>query len=210
MKNNLFPIAKEGWKFIGFSVLAVIIFSIIGFEFLQFLSFLAIIFFAFVFRNPERQTPEFEQNSVVSPVDGVILSIEEITNSEYAYKVEIESSYLNVSILRIPLSSSVKTFNIQRGSRLSRFDKLAQKINEKAEIVFEDKQSNMVKVEHVLKRSFNDIQVGVIEAQNSLQGARYGVMINGITTLYLPQNFRLNVSVGNELKASETLIGYFS
>lgn len=210
MKSNLFPIAKEGWKFIGFSALAVIIFSILDLDFLKLLSFLAIFFFAFVFRNPEREAPSFQDNSVVSPVDGVILSIEEIFNSEYAYKVEIDSNYLNVAVLRAPLSSSIKSVNVQRGSRLSKIDKLMRKINEKSEIVFEDKEAHKIKVVHTLGVSFDELQIAAQEAKKISQGSRYGVMVNGITAIYLPQNFRLNVTLGNEVKASETLIGYFS
>lgn len=48
-------------------------------------------------------------------------------------------------------------------------------------------------------------------AKESLkQASRYGFISNATTTIYLPQNFRVNVAVGSELKGSETLIGYFS
>lgn len=210
MKNNLFLIAKEGWKFIGFSFLALLIFSALGLESLNILSFVAILFFAFVFRNPERETPSFQENSLVSPVDGVIVSIEELSNSEYAYEVKIDSGYFDVSVLRAPLSASVKVLHIQKGAKLSDEEKLAQKINEKAEIIFEDKESNKVKIEHLLKRSFDDIQIGIAEAQNISQGSRYGVMVDGVTSIFLPQNFRLNIAINNRVKGSETLIGYFS
>jgi len=210
MKNNLFPIAKEGWKFIGFSIFALVLFNILDLDFLGLLSFLAMLFFIFVFRNPEREAPSFQSNSVVSPVDGEIVSIEEIMDLDYAYKVEIDSSYFNVSVLRTPLSSSVKSLNIQRGSRLSKNNKLMQQINEKAEIIFEDNEGNRLKLVHVLKRSFDSININATESKYFLQGSRYGLMLDGITTIYLPQNFRLNITIGNEVKASETLIGYFS
>jgi len=35
-------------------------------------------------------------------------------------------------------------------------------------------------------------------------------MMSGISELYLPKNFRLNISQGDEVKASQTLLGYFS
>jgi len=53
------------------------------------------------------------------------------------------------------------------------------------------------------------IEVESLKPHSLYQGARYGVMVNGITTLYLPENFRLNISTNDELTASETLIGYF-
>lgn len=210
MRNNLFPIAKEGWNFIGYSALAFVVFSIFDFDFFEFISFLAIIFFIFVYRNPEREMPTFQESSVVSPVDGVVSSIEEIEDEEYAYKIEVSSSYLDVSVLRVPMNSTLKSFSIKHGARLSQFDSLAKNINENVQLIFEDANSNKVKVSHMLKQSFDGIKVGIIENQKLSQASRYGVMVNGVTTIYLPQNFRLNISVGNELKASETLIGYFS
>ena len=210
MRNNLLPIAKEGWNYILCSLGAFLIFTILDLEFLQFFSFLALIFFLFVFRNPERLTPIFAKNSVVSPVDGVILSIEELQEHEYAYKIECDSSYLNISLLRTPLNSTIKSVNFQKGARLSKFSPLSKDINENYELVFEDENANMVKVTHMLKQSFKSIDIDAIISQKLTQGARYGLMVNGITTIYLPQNFRLNVSVSQKVNASESLIGYFS
>jgi len=210
MNNNLLPIAKEGFSRIGFTILAFIIFAIFDFEILEFISFVALLFFIFAYRNPERMTPVFEQMSVVSPVDGTLLSIEELSDDEYAYKLEINSSYLNVSLLRTPLNSNIKEIDIKHGARLPYEAPLAKDLNERVELIFQDANDNNVKISHMLKQSFDDIKLDAITKQNVVQGSRYGLMVNGITTIYLPQNFRLNVSVGQELSASETLIGYFS
>jgi len=210
MNNNLLPIAKEGFSRIGFTILAFIIFAFLDLELLEFISFLALVFFIYVYRNPERMIPNFEQMSVISPVDGVLLSIEELENEEYAYKLEINSSYLNVSLLRTPLSSFVKNVNIKHGARLSHISSLSRDINERVELIFQDSHENRIKVTHMLKQSFDDIKLDVITKQNLVQGSRYGLMVNGITTLYLPQNFRVNVSIGQELNASQSLVGYFT
>ena len=210
MKSNLFPVAKEGWKFIGYAVLAGFIFSMLDLGVFEFFSFVAVVFFIFVFRNPEREAPPFQSDSVVSPVDGVVLSMEELRDPEYAYKITIDSNYLNVSLLRAPLGASVKSLNIKKGARLQKSSELLKKLNSQTEIVFEDYQANKLKVEHILKRSFDEIRLDIIENQEIRQGVRYGIMVNGMTVIYLPQNFRLNITVGNELKASESLIGYFS
>ncbi|MBU0721158.1 phosphatidylserine decarboxylase [bacterium] len=210
MRSNLFPIAKEGWNLIGFSFFAFIVFSIIDLDILQFLSLLAIVFLVFVYRNPERMVSIFEKNSVVSPVDGVVSSIEELENSKYAYRLVIDSSYLDVPVLRVPLTSSVKSVDKKHGTRLSAASALSNKLNENVELVFEDESSNKIKLVHMSKQSFDGISINAIQSQKFLQGNRYGVMINGMTYIYLPQNFRLNVNVGNEIIGSETLIGYFS
>jgi phosphatidylserine decarboxylase len=212
MKNNLLPVAKEGWNYLIFSVAALLLFILLDLDFLQFIAFLTTLFFLFVFRNPERQNMLYQENSVVSPVDGKVVSIEELDSKEnYAYKIEVESSYLNVSLLRAPFTSLLKDISIYRGARLSSIYPLSKDINENVELIFVDKKSsNKIKVTHRLKQSFKAIDIDIIKAQNILQGSRYGFMLNGVTTLYLPSNFRLNISVGNELAASESLIGYFT
>jgi phosphatidylserine decarboxylase len=212
MKNNLLPIAKEGWNFLALSLLLMLVFTFLNLDFLQFFAFLATLFFIFVFRNPERQNMLYQENSVVSPVDGTVVSIEELDSEEdYAYKIEIDSSYLNVSLLRVPFTSTLDHVDLYRGTRLSHMNSLSKTLNENAVLVFSNINSNnKVKITHLLKQSFKGIDLDAVKSQNLQQGARYGLMVNGITTLYLPHNFRLNITLGAELIACESLLGYFT
>lgn len=210
MRSNLLPVAKEGWNYIIGAVLSLIVFSFLNLTILYFFSFLATVFLIFVFRNPERENLLYQENSVVSPVDGTVVSIEEFKDGKYAYKVSIDTSYLNVSLLRVPFTSSIYSIKKQNGARLPSLSSLSKNLNENLELVFSDKNSNSIKIVHRLKQSFIGIETEAIKSQNFLQGSRYGLMVNGITTLYLPQNFRLNISIGSELTASETLVGYFT
>ena len=210
MSSNLLPIAKEGFIRIGMAFFAFTFFTIFDLDFFEFISFLVGVFLLYVYRNPERISPTFEAKSVVSPVDGTVISIKELVNSEYAYMIEIDSSYLDVSLLRSPLSASVKFLDIKHGAKLSKDSQLAKDLNERVEIVFEDSFNNSIKVKHMLKQSFDTIKIDLDTKQNTLQGTRYGLMINGITTIYLSQNFRVNISVGQEVNASQSLVGYFS
>lgn len=210
MKSNLFPVAKEGINYIGIAFFAFVVFSFLDMDFLEFVSFLVILFFIFVFRNPERENKIFQDSSVTSPVDGVVSSIEEIDDDKYGYKVNIDSSYFNVSLLRVPMTSTITQAKLHRGTRLSSLSHLAKLTNEYAELIFTDKNSNSVKVVHRLNRSFKSIDMDAKESKDVYNGTRYGLMIDGTTTIYLPKNFRLNVSVGSHLVASEELIGYFT
>ena len=212
MNNNLLPIAKEGWSYVAISFLLFFIFALIDLDFLKFLAFFSTLFFIFVFRNPERQNMLYQENSVVSPIDGSVTNIEELeNNSDYAYKITVEGSYLAVSLLRVPFASSLEEIEVYRGARLSSVSSLSKDINENAKLIFKDKNSsNKMKVVHRLKQSFKSIDIDIIKAQNLQQGSRYGLMVDGITTLYLPHNFRLNIGLGGELIASETLVGYFT
>jgi phosphatidylserine decarboxylase len=210
MRTNLLPIAKEGIKYIFCSLMFFVLFGFLDFDFLQFFTFIATIFFIYVFRNPERELPSFQDGSVVAPCDGTISSIEELKDDEYAYKVNIDGSFFNVSLLRVPLTSTLEKVEVLRGARISKFNALYVDLNENATLIFKDSANNTLKVKHTLKQGFKPLDISMIQARKLNQGSRYGVMVNGITTLYLPKNFRLSVSVGAEINASQTLIGYFT
>ena len=154
--------------------------------------------------------PFFQPNSVVAPADGVVTTIQELEDSEYAYKIDIESSYFNIGVLRFPMDAKVETVTVVKGSRAVKNSKLFPLLNEYAELVFVNNADNKVKVLHRLKKSFAPIDIDLVQNQELMQRARYGTMINGVTSIYLKSNFRVNVSVGQQTSASETLIGYFS
>ncbi len=210
MRANLLPVAKEGWKYISSSFALVIFFFVLDFDFLSFLSALLLLTFIYSFRNPERQLPMFEKLSVVSPSDGIVKAIVELEDCVYAYRIDIESSSLDVGVLRVPLNATLESIVKYNGTRVSKDSKLFSDTNENIELVFVDENANRLKITHTLKQSFSPLSINIIKSQNLHQTARYGLMLNGITSIYLPNNFRLNINVGNELKASESLIGYFS
>ena len=210
MKNNLLPLAKEGFNYLFFSLFLSFFFFLLDFDFLAFFMFCVSLLIGFFFRNPERELSVFEAASVLSPVDGIVESIVELESDVYAYKVEIQSSCKDVGVLRVPAHATVSKMIKENGARVSQNSKLFTSLNENARITFTTKEGNSFEVLHRLKQSFVPLNIELVEAQNIVQTTRYGMMLNGFTTIYLPQNFRLNISVGSELKASESLMGYFS
>jgi phosphatidylserine decarboxylase len=210
MKNNLFPIAQSGIKYVSVSAAIFVLCFLLDLDLFTLIAFLVTFALGFAFRNPERELPAFEQGSVVSPVDGVVTSIESIEDENFAYKVKIDTTCLDVGVLRVPMASKLQSTQHYHGSRLSNEIHLHQEINENAILLFEDSNKNLVKIHHRLKQSFAPIFIDIIEAQELRQGTRYGVQINGTTTIFLPKNFRVNVSVGNQLQGSQSLLGYLS
>lgn len=210
INKNLLPIAKYGFtKILSFLGLLLIL-LILDCELLSFISFVIVLILVYTYRNPEREVSVFEKNSILSPVDAKVTAIEELQNDKYAYKIVLDSRLSDVAILRAPISAKIVQSDVQYGARLSRDNKLADLLNENALIVFEDENDNKISITHCLKQSFEDIILDVNTKTSVGQGSRYGFMLNGETTIYLPDNFRANINVGDELKASQSLIGYFS
>ena len=210
MNKNLLPIAKEAFSYIGISFLATIFFTIIDFDILAFISFMIFISLVYIFRNPERELTHLDSNAIISPVDGVVRTIEECNDSEYSYKIEIEGRCRDVSLLRIPMHTVVENISKFNGTRVSKESKLFENLNEQATITFKDIDNNRLKIEFMLKNSFAPITIDLIKGQEVQKAQRFGLMLNGMTTLYLPRNCRVDLAIGNELKASESLIAYFS
>ncbi len=210
MQSNLLPLAKEGIPYFLSSVLLLVLALVFDLDFLSFIFLCSTLFIAYSFRNPERALCTLESTSFLSPVDGIVQSIQELENHQYAYKIEIQSGYTDVSVLRAPSNATVSKFIKRNGTRTSKNSKLFEILNENIEIHFTTNEDNTFKVVHRLQRSFAPLFIDLDDTQKLLQTARYGLMLNGLTTIYLPQNFRVNITIGSELKASESLMGYFS
>jgi len=210
MNYNILPIASAGFKYIASSIFAFILFTFLDFNFLALSSFTLIFIFLYLYRNPEREFEIYEQYSFLSPADGEILSIEELKNdADYAYKIEIQSNYKDLSILRVPFDATLTSVVATQGTHLSHNSKLSSKLNESLELVFNDASSRKTKIMHQVGRSFDTIHINVMEDRILRQTNRYGFLLNGTITIYTPKNFRLNVHAGNKLYAANSILGYF-
>ena len=211
MHKNLYPITKEGFIPLSIAIVVTVVLMLLDLELLTFFSFVVTLFIAYSFRNPERELLSLEEGAVVAPCDGRVLAIDTLdAGNSFAYRVEIEGSYSDVSLLRAVSDATVTDISLLKGTRMPKSSKLFSDLNESAVITFSDKNENSFQVKHQLKRSFFPLSIDLNVGEKVQHSARYGVANNAITTLYLPANFTLNVSVGQELKAVESLMGYFS
>lgn len=206
--SNLFPISREGWTYIGYSIVLFLLLGFLDLEFLQFFSFLLVMFFLYVYRNPERQMPAFEKGGVVSPVDGRVIDIKE--DSTGVVSLKFDSSYHDVSVLRVPLESKVKSLEMQKGATLSKNSPKSDILNEKLSIYLEGSKRRVIKLTHKSVLNFSPIAYDLTESEKLIQGSRYGVMPKGITEIVFPKGTKVNVQVGTEVKACESVIAYLS
>lgn len=209
LKSDLFPISQIGLKYMAYSFAFFTLCVILDFDIFALISFIFIFIFASIYRNPERELNIFEKNSFLSPIDGEVIAITEIEDENYLYKISVDNSYLNVAVLRAPYDSKLESISIQKGARLSLSSPLAQSLNENVALVLSNANASKVKIKHIVKQSITTFDITIKASQFMHQTARYGTMPNGITEMYIPRNFRLNINLGNKLRASQTLIGYF-
>ena len=210
MKSNLFIIAQNGWRAIGLSFVIFVFLYLFDFDFLATLAFLFTLFLLFIYRNPERQIATHDDKSILAPIDGTVKKIESLKDNEYAYMIEVESSYAEVGVLRAPVDAKIMKINLTKGSRLAKFSPLFEKLNESAEVIFQKSDGNKIRIVHRLKRSIVPLDINFYEGEEIAAAARYAYMIDGVAYIYLESDVRINVTVGQKIEAAQTLLAYSS
>lgn len=131
----------DGWRFVGPAcALAIVcwvagwwvgnrVLLTIGLVFVVFAGF-----FAYFFRDPERQPPAGE-GWIVSPADGRVLSVE--TDADGRRRIAIFLSVFDVHVNRAPIAGIVESVDYRPGRFFKAFDPRASKENEQAVMVID-------------------------------------------------------------------------
>ncbi|HIE06652.1 MAG TPA: phosphatidylserine decarboxylase family protein [Desulfarculaceae bacterium] len=217
MKFSELPVIKiinpEGHRWvIGFG-LATIIFFLIGWSWLWVPTLVLMLFCGSFFRDPER-FPPLKEGSVVSPADGRVLSVMEVYGPELAgieksTKVSIFMSVFNVHVNRSPAAGRVLDTHYKAGKFFSaNLDKAAEE-NERNLVVIEDDQQRRIAFIQIAGLIARRIVCFVKPDDRLEKGERFGLIRFGSRVdLYLPTNTEIDISVGQHVKAGETIIGY--
>ncbi len=217
MKFSSLPIMDrihpEGHSWvIGFG-LATIIFFLLGWGWFWKLTLILAVFCGSFFRDPERFAP-LKEGSVVSPADGRVLSVTEVDGPELAgmkesIKISIFMSVFNVHVNRSPATGRVLDIHYKAGKFFSaNLDKAADE-NERNLVVIEDDQQRRIAFIQIAGLIARRI-VCFVEPDDRLEkGERFGLIRFGSRVdLYLPTDTEIDVSVGQHVKAGESIIGY--
>lgn len=210
MKNSTTTelIAKEGWKYLFFT--GVLFVLSLVFTLLPWVFLLIFLFTIYLFRNPERLYVESDDMAILSVCDGVVTNIskDKDDNLDDCIKVEIRKSLLEVAILRSPASMDVVSNRTRHGLFLPTDTTLSKKLSQRVSL--ECRSGN--------RQLFININAGLFarkielfKIESSLKsGQRFGLLIDGSVELYLPLDSIIKVSVGERVKAGESLLGYFA
>lgn len=208
--NDTFLLSRRGWLVLAVVGTLLLFFGMTGLHMFQFLFGALFIALLMIYRNPERNSSINEENSIVSVMDGVVMSVEETVIDEQAMtKVTVLNGLWDVSMLRFPFDGKAGGYRIRRGASLPLYHPLAAELNEKAVLSFENGNGNQIYLEHLSEKSCFPIQIDLDEGTRIKEGTRYGFMAKGRSTMYIPSSVKVTVNVGSHLKAGETLIGNF-
>lgn len=212
MKQNHWPIAKDGLFFLIPAVLLTVILGIIGWKVWMSLGILLSLFIAYFFRNPKRVIPNL-QNIVLSPADGKIVYVGECEENYYlkekALRVSIFMSLFDVHINRVPFSGKVLKMNYNPGRFLPANVEKASLLNEQNALILETEDRFKILLIQiagfVARRIVCYAKVGDLLRKGEIFGLiRFGSRVD----LYLPPEIKPIVRLGQHVKGGESIIGY--
>ncbi|MBT3177132.1 MAG: phosphatidylserine decarboxylase family protein [Desulfobacula sp.] len=208
----ILPIAQPGLKFILITILFTGMLFYFGWILSAWIFFAVTLFICWFFRDPDRAAPE-EENCLISPADGKIIILEKQGQCDYlkgpCIKVSIFMNVFNVHVNRIPFNGKVQKVEYHPGKFMNAsFDK-ASSHNERNALMIrtdDDKSFAVVQIAGLVARRIVNC---VKEGETVKKGDRYGMIQFGSRLdLYLPEDFKIAVKIGEKTKAGSTIIGY--
>jgi phosphatidylserine decarboxylase len=212
MKQNQWPIAKEGLPFLIPVVLLTVTLGIMGWEVWMSLGILFSLFVAYFFRNPRREIPNL-QNIVISPADGRIIYVGECEEGRFlkekALKVSIFMSLFDVHLNRAPISGKVLERNYLPGRFLVANVEKSSLLNEQNAVILETEDRMKILLIQIAGFVARRIVCYAKTGDTLRRGEIFGLIRFGSRVdLYLPPAVKPIVRVGQHVKGGESIIGY--
>lgn len=210
---------KEGAKIILIATVIVTAWILLADEFvsinwlrmtIQIIGLIFLILILQFFRNPKRITPTSDQ-FIIAPVDGKVVVIEEVFESEYfkdkRLQVSIFMSPINVHVTRYALSGKVNFSKYHPGKYLVAWHPKASTENERTTVVIENKIFGEILYRQIAgalaRRIINYAQEGMPVVQGTDAGfIKFGSRVD----LFLPIGTPIKVQLNQTVKGGETIV----
>lgn len=165
------------------------------------------------FRNPKRHT-KLDDTTVVSPVDGKVVVIEEVEETEYfkdkRLQVSIFMSPLNVHVTRYPIGGKVLFSKYHPGKYLVAWHPKSSEENERTTIVVENSTVGKVLYRQIAGALARRIVNYAKTDQNVIQGSDAGfIKFGSRVDVFLPLNTDVQVQLNQKVKGGESIIAAF-
>jgi len=166
------------------------------------------------FRVPNR-TCVYGENDIMCPADGKVVVIEEVEESEYfndrRIQVSIFMSPLNVHANYNPISGIVKYVKYHQGLFLVAWHPKSSTDNERSTMVIEHASGKEVLFRQIAGAVARRICYYLNVNQSVKTGDEFGfIKFGSRIDLFLPINSKINVKIGDVVKAKLTKIGELS
>ena len=162
------------------------------------------------FRNPKRNT-QIDDAHVVSPVDGKVVVIQEVQESEYfkdkRLQVSVFMSPVNVHVTRYPIGGKVLFSKYHPGKYLVAWHPKSSEKNERTTVVVENSKFGKVLYRQIAGFLARRIVNYAKKDQNVVQGNDAGfIKFGSRVDLFLPLGTKLDIKLNQKVRGGETVI----
>ncbi|MDD4241672.1 MAG: phosphatidylserine decarboxylase family protein [Smithellaceae bacterium] len=213
MKHNSI-IAHEGIPFILLSLVFTILAAFFCVVWLTVLLAVLTVFIVCFFRNPERSYQP-KDKLVISPADGKILKIEDVsvdgTIAGRFKKISIFMNVFNVHVNRAPYGGKIEKIGYHKGKFLSANLDKASVENERNEVLIRAEDGRAIWVVQIAGLIARRIVCWTNEGADIQKGERFGLIRFGSRVeVFLPPDSKVIVQPGDKVRAGQTPLGYLS
>jgi phosphatidylserine decarboxylase len=210
---------KEGYKIITITFIIVIAIILSVERFIDIIwitksiQVFAIVFLIIVlqfFRNPKR-VAVLDDNTIIAPVDGKVVVIEEVEEPEYfkdkRLQISIFMSPINVHVTRYAMSGIIKYSKYHPGKYLVAWHPKASTENERTTIVIDNSSIGEILYRQIAGALAKRIVNYAKEGENVVQGTDAGfIKFGSRVDVYLPIGTKVNVKLGDKVKGGVQVI----
>ena len=209
--QSAYPIARPGYSFIGAAAFTTFVFALLELIIPALLGLATTFFIIYFFRDPDRTVPN-GGGLVVSPADGKVVAAGTVENSTYyegtCRKISVFMSVFNVHVNRMPCKGKVKKIIYNPGKFFSANLDKASKENEQNAVYLETEDGKEICTVQIAGLIARRIICRVQEGDEVDRGQRFGMICFGSRLdIYLPKDSKLNVAVGDIVKAGTSVLG---
>ncbi|WP_277632697.1 phosphatidylserine decarboxylase family protein [Avrilella dinanensis] len=163
------------------------------------------------FRNPNREVTRPSDKTILAPVDGKVVVIEEVYEPEYfkdkRLMVSIFMSPINVHVTRYALNGVVKYSKYHPGKYLVAWHPKASEENERTTVVIDNPEFGEVMYRQIAGALAKRIVNYAKEGQRVMQGDDAGfIKFGSRVDLYLPLGTPVEVMLKQKATGNRTLI----
>ena len=210
---------KEGYKIIVVSLLLSVAGVLLADKFIEIawvMKSIQILILGFLiiilqfFRNPKRNTVLNEKH-IIAPVDGKVVVIEEVEETEYfkdkRLQVSIFMSPINVHVTRYAMSGTVNYSKYHPGKYLVAWHPKASTENERTTIVLDNRSFGEILYRQIAGALAKRIVNYAKKGDEIVQGTDAGfIKFGSRVDLFLPLDTKLTVKLGDVVKGGTQVI----
>lgn len=162
------------------------------------------------FRYPNRKI-EFNENQVITPADGTVVTIEEIEQHDFIegrrIQVSIFMSVWNVHINWVPVIGEIKQVLHFDGKFMVAKAPKSSHLNERSVVVIQPKNAQAILVKQIAGAVARRIITYVKPGTSSNAGDQLGfIRFGSRVDILLPLEYKIKVNIGQKVTGGKTLL----